>query len=104
MRRVLRVELPEPVAADLRRRQADADIARASNTLEVTTTWAKARRSARLKEVLDALERMAGDRARCMYCLDSHGTDIEHFWPKTPYPARMFEWPNLLLGWPNAAG
>jgi uncharacterized protein (TIGR02646 family) len=32
-----------------------------------------------------------------MYCVDSHGTDIEHFWPKTPYPERMFVWPNLLL-------
>jgi uncharacterized protein (TIGR02646 family) len=32
-----------------------------------------------------------------MYCLDSHGADIEHFWPKTPYPERMFLWPNLLL-------
>lgn len=40
---------------------------------------------------------MAGDRERCMYCLDSHGTDIEHFWPKSPYPERMFVWPNLLL-------
>jgi uncharacterized protein (TIGR02646 family) len=40
---------------------------------------------------------MMGERERCMYCLDSHGTDIEHFWPKTPYPERMFQWPNLLL-------
>lgn len=32
-----------------------------------------------------------------MYCADSHGTDIEHFWPKVHYPGRMFRWPNLLL-------
>lgn len=32
-----------------------------------------------------------------MYCVDSHGADIEHFWPKKPYPERMFHWPNLLL-------
>ena len=32
-----------------------------------------------------------------MYCLDSHGADIEHRWPKTPYPERLFWWPNLLL-------
>lgn len=32
-----------------------------------------------------------------MYCLDSHGSDIEHFWPKAVYPERMFVWPNLLL-------
>ncbi|MCC7015234.1 MAG: hypothetical protein IT454_21930 [Planctomycetes bacterium] len=41
---------------------------------------------------------MAGDTERCMYCLDSHGTDVEHFWPKSPYPQRMFDWANLLLG------
>jgi len=40
---------------------------------------------------------MMGDRERCMYCLDSHGSDIDHFWPKTPFPERMFRWPNLLL-------
>ncbi|MBI2928327.1 MAG: hypothetical protein HYY24_21875 [Verrucomicrobia bacterium] len=40
---------------------------------------------------------MMGDRQRCMYCLDSHGTDVEHFWPKKPFPERMFLWPNLLL-------
>jgi uncharacterized protein (TIGR02646 family) len=43
------------------------------------------------------LKRMIGERERCMYCLDSHGTDIEHFWPKAPYPDRMFQWPNMLL-------
>ncbi|MBI5434839.1 MAG: hypothetical protein HZA52_18550 [Planctomycetes bacterium] len=43
------------------------------------------------------LKRMAGPRERCMYCLDSHATDIEHFWPKAPYPERMFVWLNLLL-------
>jgi uncharacterized protein (TIGR02646 family) len=40
---------------------------------------------------------MAGERERCMYCGDSHGTDIEHFWPKAPYPENMFRWPNMLL-------
>lgn len=33
-----------------------------------------------------------------MYCLDSHATDVEHFWPKSRFPERMFRWPNLLLG------
>lgn len=41
---------------------------------------------------------MAGNRERCMYCGDSQGTDIEHFWPKTLYPRKMFRWNNLLLG------
>lgn len=46
---------------------------------------------------MSILKSMAGERQRCMYCGDSHGTDIEHFWPKTHYPERMFHWPNLLL-------
>jgi uncharacterized protein (TIGR02646 family) len=40
---------------------------------------------------------MAGKRERCMYCEDSHGGDIEHFWPKTAYPHKMFTWENHLL-------
>jgi len=50
-----------------------------------------------MKGVEGVLRVMAGATARCMYCLDSHGTDVEHFWPKSPYPERMFVWPNLLL-------
>ncbi len=44
-----------------------------------------------------ALEVMAAGRARCMYCEDSLGTDIEHFYPKTNYPERAFRWDNYLL-------
>jgi hypothetical protein len=32
-----------------------------------------------------------------MYCEDSLGTDIEHFWPKMAYPERAFAWDNYLL-------
>ncbi|WP_156427859.1 hypothetical protein [Thiohalocapsa sp. ML1] len=32
-----------------------------------------------------------------MYCEDSHGTDIEHFRPKTPFPECLFVWTNMLL-------
>jgi uncharacterized protein (TIGR02646 family) len=31
-----------------------------------------------------------------MYCGDSEGCDIEHFWPKKPYPSSAFVWNNLL--------
>ena len=56
-----------------------------------------ARKTLRIREVLLTLEGMMGTRARCMYCLDSHGADIEHFWPKAPYPAKAFTWTNLPL-------
>jgi hypothetical protein len=32
-----------------------------------------------------------------MYCEDSFGTDIEHFFPKTRYPSKAFSWHNYLL-------
>jgi uncharacterized protein (TIGR02646 family) len=65
--------------------------------LDVAAEWKSARQSRSLKAVLATLQRMMGERQRCMYCLDSHGTDIDHFWPKAPFPERLFVWPNLLL-------
>jgi uncharacterized protein (TIGR02646 family) len=50
-----------------------------------------------MQQVLHSLQGMAGPRSRCMYCLDSEGADIEHFWPKAPYVERMYQWGNLLL-------
>ena len=32
-----------------------------------------------------------------MYCLDSFGSDIEHFYPKSVYPCLAFTWDNYLL-------
>ena len=48
-------------------------------------------------EVRMELENMASGRSRCMYCEDSFGTDIDHFWPKADYPERAFLWENYLL-------
>lgn len=50
-----------------------------------------------LKEIRAKLEAMASGLQRCMYCEDSEGTDLEHFWPKALYPGRAFLWLNLLL-------
>lgn len=47
--------------------------------------------------VRTTLETMAAGRARCMYCEDDRGTDIEHFYPKAMYPHRAFSWGNYLL-------
>ena len=60
------------------------------------TRW-KSKPKGVFDEVRMALERMAHGRARCMYCEESLGTDIDHFWPKATYPARTFSWPNYLL-------
>lgn len=97
MRRVIRETLDADVQENLNQRQAEADRKRAVGDLQVGTEWQNARRTRPLRAVEATLKHMMGERERCMYCLDSHATDIEHFWPKMPYPERMFLWPNLLL-------
>ncbi len=97
MRRIARQPLPSVTARALVKRQRDADDGRAAGTLDIKQTWKMARRSKPLKTVDATLRAMAGSRERCMYCCDSHGTDIEHFWPKANYPERLFQWSNLML-------
>lgn len=49
------------------------------------------------EEIRSLLEQMAPGVLRCMYCLDSRGTDIDHFAPKAHFPLRTFCWHNHLL-------
>lgn len=49
------------------------------------------------REIREVLSEMATGRNRCMYCEDSEGTDIEHFYPKSSYPDRAYLWDNYLL-------
>lgn len=98
MRRIMRRDLSPRIQQYLDRKQAEADRQHAQGTLNIDAVWESARKTRTLQEgVLGTLRAMAGSRARCMYCSDSHGSDIEHFWPKTPYPGRMFRWLNMLL-------
>ncbi len=97
MRRIQRLKLPSPTQKAIDRKQADADLKRVAGELNVDAEWKSARRTKPLKTALGVLQTMAGNRQRCMYCGDSHGNDIEHFWPKQQHPERMFRWPNLLL-------
>ena len=82
MRRIQRLDLPAPTQRALDRKQADADTKHAAGALNVEAAWKSARQTKPIKTALGALQTMAGNRQRCMYCGDSHGTDIEHFWPK----------------------
>lgn len=97
MRRIQRVALPRAAASYLTRRQAVADLKRQQRKLDVTADWKSARQTKAMSGVLATLQSMVGARQRCMYCLDSHGSDIEHFRPKANFPGRMYQWPNLLL-------
>jgi len=98
MRRIRRKALPQAEAGKLLTEQKNANAKLAKKTLDVQKEWNRARQNKPLKIAFDTLLEMAGNRERCMYCGDSQGTDIEHFWPKTSYPRKMFRWNNLLLG------
>ena len=97
MRRVPRQDLPAVVVRYLDGRQQRANADQAAGTLNIEKSWKSARQTKKLSIVKQQLQQMAGGRERCMYCSDSAGTDIEHFWPKSRYPDRMFSWLNMLL-------
>ncbi|UQA62910.1 hypothetical protein [Polyangium aurulentum] len=48
------------------------------------------------EEIRRVLKRMAHGSERCMYCDDSAGSGIDHFWPKEKYPGRAYTWENYL--------
>jgi uncharacterized protein (TIGR02646 family) len=97
MRRVIRHDLSLKTSATLSRRQMDVSRQKDRGTLNIDSHWSAARRTKYMGEVLRTLHRMAGERQRCMYCLDSHGTDIEHFRPKAVFHEYIYIWGNLLL-------
>ncbi len=97
MRKVQRVALAADTRAYLGKRQADVLARVRAKTLQAEIHWKSSRQSLAMDKVLGSLQRMAGSRQRCMYCVDSHGCDIEHFRPKATFPEWMYRWNNLLL-------
>jgi uncharacterized protein (TIGR02646 family) len=91
MRQVTRQPLPPRVKSYLARKQGEINGGR-----DVQPTWEAARRTRTMGRVAQVLASMSGRRQRCMFCGDSRGTDIEHFWPKARYRRRVFLWANLL--------
>lgn len=65
---------------------------------DTATFWKSRRQTKIMNGIFGKLLTMAGKRERCMYCVDSKGTDIEHFYPKSKVPyQKIFEWSNYLL-------
>jgi uncharacterized protein (TIGR02646 family) len=95
MRRLTKPELSNAVVKKLQSLTCAVQIATDPGK-EVRKRW-KTKHKASFEEIRSALETMASGRSRCMYCEDSLGTDIEHFWPKATYPERAFLWSNYLL-------
>lgn len=92
MRKLTRLPLPKRPVIYLARKQTEVDAGR-----HVVPLWAQARKTQAMKVVCETLKVMAGSLSRCVFCSDSRGTDVEHFWPKRRYPDKAFVWPNLLL-------
>ncbi len=97
MRIIKRLPLPSETRRTLAAKQSEIDGKSANAGFDANREWNNYRKSKPIVTVRDTLKKMAGKRERCMYCEDSHGTDIEHFRPKTKYPGRMFVWENHLL-------
>jgi uncharacterized protein (TIGR02646 family) len=58
--------------------------------------WKQAGKTKAFDEVRAVLQTMASGLRRCMYCEDSRGVAIDHFWPLSRYPRRAFRWHNYL--------
>ena len=97
MRQVLRLSLPNRAQTFLNNRRLVADQRRELGTLDIGREWKSARQTRAMGAALKTLQQMMGVRERCMYCVDSHGADIDHFRPKGNYPGHAFEWSNMLL-------
>lgn len=98
MRRVQRPDAPSRLNEYLRRKEEEVVQAQLRNTLNIDLLWKQSRQTKVVGEVaLGLLQTAMGERERCMYCLDAHGTDIEHFRPKARYPKLAFQWKNWLL-------
>ncbi len=97
MRRVTRPPLPKAAQTYLNKRQLSARRDIGLGSLDIEREWKAARQTRAVGSVLQVLRQMMGPRERCMYCVDSHGCDIEHFRPKAVFPRRAFQWRNLLL-------
>lgn len=95
MRKLTRLDLTD---ADTRHLQAKTNgiVVAADQKAEAARLWKNKNRMV-FGRVRRQLETMAGGRARCMYCEDSLGTDIDHFQPKKTHPSSAFRWSNYLL-------
>ncbi|QJD17980.1 hypothetical protein [Paracoccus sanguinis] len=99
MKRVIRCDLTAREINYLDRRANDLALRGADNLPPgaINQHWRISRQTRTLNGIFDKLRSMMGPFERCMYCLDSHGCDIEHFKPKASYNESMYTWNNLLL-------
>jgi uncharacterized protein (TIGR02646 family) len=90
--------LSAKVRAALSKRQQSANKLSAGNP-RIGTVWKNFLSSTPKNEVASALD--ACFRSKCAYCESIAAQDIEHYYPKSTYPDRMFCWDNFLRGCKN---
>lgn len=95
MRCIARRELPARASAWLARNQGQLD---SDATLDVHKRWKSRRPTMNGNGIVTNLEMMSGARRRCMYCGDSEGCDVEHYFPKADirWRSKVFDWGNFL--------
>jgi uncharacterized protein (TIGR02646 family) len=94
----VKAALTPQVRAALARRQKRAKTFPAGDP-RIGRAWASFLSSRPKKDVANALDLCF--RFKCAYCEGVAAQDIEHFYPKTRYPDRMFDWGNFLRGCKN---
>ena len=95
MKRLKRLDLSTETLTFLRDR-SDGVAVSPDPRAEAIRLWSLQTNQA-FREIRETLGKMASGLERCMYCEDSEGTAIEHFWPKSTYPDRAFDWLNYLI-------
>ncbi len=100
MLRLLNVDLPAEAAARLRGYQGevDAEPTYPKQVAAADTLFSSRNRCSNrtFKVVRAKLFEMCGGVRRCGYCEDSMADEVEHIWPKSLYPERVFSWQNYL--------
>lgn len=97
MRRIERTVLEIRTRDAMEQLQEEVNTRREQDEFDVDLHWSNQRRKELVRSTFQVLKRMSGSTERCMYCVDSAATDIEHFWPKKRFPERMYVWANLLI-------
>lgn len=83
---------------DLARRQANVT-GLARNDPGIKAAWDGYRKTKAREELVTALRGLFHEK--CAYCENIIARDVEHFYPKSLYPKRMFKWVNLLWACKN---
>lgn len=99
MRRLARPSLDAASVATLAKMQTAVNgaVVPAAKAQSLWASRGTRPRRAAFADVRDNLRHMARPTARCMYCEDSQGTDIDHFRPKSTCPGFAFVWANYFL-------